>query len=130
MKKTPETAEGRAQHYANLVASLRGVALSGPSAGGPCQGVSDNEVTRAIVREGPAIVPPLISALDDSSFSQSVYIVFCLRELHASAAKERIGRLRKELEAGMRFAKEPHDFTLDVQVDSYLSQVEAWEQHR
>jgi hypothetical protein len=51
--------------------------------------------------------------------------IFCLLELQTKAAKPRILELKREVEHG-RFKAEPHDFTLDAQIDNYLIHVDSW----
>ena len=91
---------------------------------GPAQGISDNEATRAVVQQGDAIAPTLIAALDRSSWSQSVWIVFCLRQLNDRTGRDRIVQLKKEAERG-RFAAEPHDLTLNALIHNYLRQFDT-----
>jgi hypothetical protein len=88
---------------------------------GPSTGIRANAATRAVVKRGRGIVPDLIYALEHSSWRQSVWIVFCLTELRASSARERVLKLRDEIDQG-RFTKENerHDFTLDVWIRCYL----------
>ncbi len=110
----------KTEHLQKLVAALNNVPVTGASIG-PYTGISDNDSTRAVVHEGRDIVPFLVSALDHSSWSQSVWIVFCLRELRAVSAKDRVLQLKKELENGTRFSSEAHNFTLNVQIRAYLA---------
>jgi len=107
------------RNFMKLIEALRDVPVKGPSFGAPVRSVSANSATQAVVREGPAIVPALIAALDHSSWNHSVWIVFCLRELRARDAKARIIRLKDE-EWSARFASEPHDLTLDMLIETYL----------
>ncbi len=108
-----------------LVEDLKHVAVTGPAVG-PSTGITDNEMTRAVVRQGSEIVPVLVSALDDSTWNQSVWILFCLRKLKAPEAKARILQLERELQQGARFSEEPHNLTLDVQISTYLADVDKW----
>ena len=110
--------------YEQLVEALSSVPVTGPSIG-PSTGITSNPQTDAVVHQGAAIVPSLIYSLDHSSWQQSVWIMFCLNELHAKAAKPQILELKKEIEHG-RFASEPQDFTLDAGIDNYLAHVDAW----
>ncbi|MGH7980278.1 MAG: hypothetical protein ACREE6_12965 [Limisphaerales bacterium] len=110
------------QANAELVAALVHVPVKGPSLGAPVQGLSKNPATEAVVEKGPAIIPTLISALDHSSWSQTVWIVFCLKQMRATEAKERILRLQKEIDNG-RFASQPHDLTLQAGIQGYLSAI-------
>jgi hypothetical protein len=106
-----------------LIEALNQV-VSGPRIG-PSMGITANPATRAVVKRGPGIVPDLIYALDHSSWRQSVWIVFCLRELRASAARERILQLREEIDQG-RFDSEPRDLTLKASIVGYLRAEAQW----
>jgi hypothetical protein len=107
----------RGRSNAELIEALNQV-VSGPRVG-PSMGIRANAATRAVVKRGPGIVPDLIYALDHSSWRQSVWIVFCLTELRASSARERILQLREEIDQG-RFDSEPRDLTLDAGIRGYL----------
>jgi hypothetical protein len=96
---------------------------------GPVTAIRANKVTDAVVREGMSIVPTLVSALDHSSYNQTVWIVFCLAELRAGSAKATVIRVRQEEERG-RFAAEPHDLTLSSEIKNYLRIVAVAEKER
>jgi hypothetical protein len=113
------------EHYVQLVERLKRLPVEGPSIG-PVTAFEDNDATRAVVAEGPKIVPSLTAALDKGPWNQCVWVVFCLRELHAKSAKPRIVKFNRELEDPKRFQAEPHDLTLDVEVATYLKEVEKW----
>ena len=61
--------------------------------------------------------------MESSGYDETALIVFCLRELKACSAKEKVLELRKALEDGTRFADTPHDATLQVQIEGYLKAV-------
>ena len=90
---------------------------------GPVHGIKETEETRAVVMQGQSIVPALVSALDRSSWNHTVYIVYCLRLLRARDARDRIVGLQTEIKRD-RFASEPHDFSLDVLIESYLREID------
>jgi hypothetical protein len=108
---------------AKLIEALRNVPVNGPSLGAPAQGLSTNAATEAIVQKGPVIIPTLISALDHSSWTQTVWIVFCLDQLRATGARERILKLQREIDNG-RFANEHHDLTLQAIIQAYLTVID------
>ncbi|HEV3303349.1 MAG TPA: hypothetical protein VG055_27095 [Planctomycetaceae bacterium] len=113
---------------AKLVEALADLPLSGMNVG-PVRAIGANRVTDAVVCEGAAIVPMLASALDRSSYGQTVWIVFCLTELRATPAKARVIKLKHEEEHG-RFAAELHDFTLEFEIKNYLRVVAEAEKER
>jgi hypothetical protein len=104
-----------------IVEALKQLPVEGPNIG-PVTGIDSNKTTDAVVQAGQSIVPTLVAALDRSSWRQSVWIVFCLQELHASSARLRLIKLKTEVEQG-RFKNEPHDFTLQVLIDTFLRTV-------
>lgn len=120
MAKTPAVEPSSDDANAELVEALKDVPVKGPSAGGPVQGLYTNAVTQAVVEKGQVIIPTLISALDHSSWTQSVWIVFCLKQLRAAEAKDRILKLQREIDNG-RFANQPHDLTLEAIIQGYLT---------
>ena len=125
-----EGRQGDKEHdrRAKLVEALADLPLSGMNVG-PVRAIGANRVTDAVVREGVAIVPMLASALDHSSYDQTVWIVFCLTELRATPAKARVIKLKHEEEHG-RFAAELHDFTLEFEIKNYLRVVAEAEKAR
>ncbi len=105
-----------------LLDQLRSLPVEGPSRGGPYVGIQPNELTRAIVAQGPAAIPAITSRLDSASWSEAVYLVFLLRELHAAAARQAVEALRDSA----RFEGTPHDMTLDMQINYFLRDVDSW----
>jgi hypothetical protein len=108
----------------DLIKELGELKVEGVSRGGPYVGVAHNDVTRRIVAKGDA-VPPLVRRLDHSSCDESVYIVFCLRQLKAGGAKGRVLQLEKEAKEGRRFEGERNVFTLEMQIQYFLRDVEG-----
>jgi hypothetical protein len=96
--------------------------VTGPSRGGPFVGIVDDDLTRALVARGDAVVPRLIARLPASGFDEAVYIVFVLRELRAASAESAIRTLQAELPA----RSVGHDLTLKMQVDYYLRDLATW----
>jgi hypothetical protein len=132
-KHTPQAPSGENSEYKmsddgriKLVEALGQLAAEGPNIG-PVTAISANSTTDAVVHEGAAIVPALVAALDHSSYSQTVWVVFCLTELRATSAKARVIKLKDEEEHG-RFAAEPHDLTLTFEIKNYLRVVGEAEQ--
>ena len=109
-----------------LIGRLDGLKVAGPSRGGPYVGILPNDLTTAIVKEGERAVPELVVHLDRANYAGTVYTVYCLHELKAKAAKERVQTLQQVLERGQRFAEEPHDLTLAVEIQSFLEDADSW----
>jgi len=110
-----------------LIRNLRIHPLTrGPSAGGPVWGILPDEVTGAIIAQGRPIVPRLIDELSHSNWAESVYIVYCLRELKAKNARPNVLELQRQLESGDRFANEQKNYTLDVLIRTYLRESFDW----
>jgi hypothetical protein len=78
------------------------------------------------VAKGESVVAPLLERLDTSDYAESVYIVFCLRELKAKGAKKKISDLGKLLAANKRYQDLPHDLTLSMQIKFYLDDVDTY----
>lgn len=114
------------KRYGELVAALGQIPVTGPIIG-PAHGLSDNAATKAVVAEGPSIIPELTSALDHSTWKQSVWIVYCLRELHAKNAKDSILKLEHEEESNIRFENGQHDLTLYAEIQGFLKEVDQWQ---
>lgn len=113
--------------FEGLMERLRNHPLnSGPSAGGPVWGIMPDEVTNSIIAQGGKIVASLIKELSKSDWTESVYIVFCLREMKAKGAIPSVLLLKKQLMSDERFENEHHNFTLEVQIDSYLRESSKW----
>ncbi len=106
----------------DLVEQLKKLKVEGPSFGAPYVAISHNDITRAIVAHGEEIIPVLIQTLENCSLSEAVFIVFCLRELHAKSAKERV----KQLQESHRFNDTEKDLTLDLQIQFFLRDVDSW----
>jgi hypothetical protein len=96
--------------------------VSGPGRGGPYVGITPNPFTDAIVREGTKAVPFILDRLETSDLGETIFLVFCLRELRAKEAKTAIGRLQRS----ERFAGQRKDLTLDMQIQFYLRDVDSW----
>lgn len=104
----------------DLVGLLRTLELpAAPSRGGPYRGIVHNDVTRAIVGAGDAVVPLLVDRLPESGFDEASYIVFLLRELGAAEAVSAVQQL--QLDVDRRSAG--HDMTLKVQVNRFLDDI-------
>lgn len=110
------------QHLDALMDQLRTHAVTGPSRGGPFVGIAHDDLTRALVAQGDAVVPRLIARLPASGFDEAVYLVFVLRELHAASAEPAIRTLQAELAA----RSVGRDMTLKMQVEYYLRDLAAW----
>jgi hypothetical protein len=108
-----------------LLDSLRQLKVEGASGGGPAVGIVHNHVTKEIVAEGSRIVPLLLKRLDSGGYDESAYIVFCLRELQAKTAKDKILELEKAHDERKRFT-EPHDLTLKLQIKFFKQDVDSW----
>jgi hypothetical protein len=105
-----------------LLDRLSTLRVDGPSMGGPHVGIAHNELTREILAAGKEIVPLLIARLLDSSFDQAVYIVFLLRELHATEAEAVVRKLQSEVEK----RSVGRDLTLKMQVEYFLRDMYTW----
>ncbi len=114
--------QGSEKHIQNLLDKLKTLGVEGPSLGGPYVGISHNTVTRAIVSEGHKLIPFLTKRLNKSSLNETIFIVFCLRELHAKSAKGNI----EQLQRSKRFKKIKKDMTLDMQIEFFLRDVDSW----
>jgi hypothetical protein len=104
-----------------LVDALKALPVTGASIG-PETGITSNSTTTNIVSKGKVIVPVLVSALDNNSWTQDVWIVFCLRQMRAPDAKDRLLKLQNEIKNG-RFWNQGYDFTLQTEIQSYLETV-------
>jgi hypothetical protein len=102
-----------------LVDRLRTLRVEGSGMGGPHVGIGHNELTREILAAGEAAIPLLIARLADSGFDETVYIVFLLRELHATEAEPAIRKLQSDVDrrSGGR------DLTLKMQINYFLRDV-------
>jgi len=109
-----------------LLDKLPNRVVTGDSFGGPYVGVGHNDVTKAIVAYGQKAVPHLLDRLQTSNVDETIFIVFCLRELRATAAREAVDKLRQDLKRAKRFAGVQRDFTLEVQIDYFLANVDSW----
>ena len=96
------------------------------SLGGPWVVINHNDVTRAVVAKGRPIIPRLLKRLDVCDYDEAVFVVFCLRQLHAKEAKNKIIELQESLKKGERIDKKGRDLTLDVNIIFYLRDVESW----
>lgn len=104
------------------VESLKEIPVDGAMIG-PAKGLSPNATTHAVVEQGGAIIPTLLSALDTSSWSQTVWIMFCLKEMKATEAKARVLKLLEEIHQG-RFSNEPRDLTLETLIRGYFAVIQ------
>lgn len=114
--------QDRRDYKSDLIEKLETLSLNGPSRGGPYVGISHNDVTRAIVAEGEAIIPLLVDKLKTSNLTETIFIVFCLRELKAKSAKEKI----QQLQSSERFSNLERDMTLEMQIRFFLRDVDSW----
>lgn len=105
-----------------LIARLGEVPLAGASFGGPYVGVSHNEVTRALLAKGRGVIPALVARLEESGLTETIFIVFLLRELRAKEAKGVVAGLL----ASGRFDGQPRDLTLEMQIQYFLRDVSSW----
>jgi hypothetical protein len=112
--------------YQRLIARLDTLTVTGGSRGGPYVGITDNEATKAIVKEGNKIVPALIAHIDKANVPGAIFTVYCLRQLRAKSATVKIQELRKALERGTRFAGVRRDLTLEVQIKYFLRDAKSW----
>jgi len=106
-----------------LLDRLNTLRIDGSSMGGPHVGIGHNDLTREIVAAGKEVVPLLVSRLPNSSFDESVYIVFMLRELHASEAQAAIYKLKSEVKE----RSVGRDLTLKMQVEYFLREAQTWQ---
>ena len=112
----------RKNYRDRLIAKLSKLKIKGPSRGGPYVGIQHNRVTRSIVAEGEEIVPLLLNKLKNANITETIYIIFCLRELHARNAKEII----QQLHLSHRFKGIKKDMTLEMQIKYFLRDVDSW----
>jgi hypothetical protein len=112
----------RKKYRQSLITKLLTLSVEGPSRGGPYVGIQHNDVTRSIVAEGEEIVPLLLNKLETSNLTETIYIVFCLRELHAQSAKKQI----QQLQRSDRFKDIEKDMTLEMQIKYFLRDVDSW----
>lgn len=110
------------QNIRELIDQLKTLELEGPSRGGPYVGILHNDVTRAIVAEGDKIIRALLERLETSSLSETIFIVFCLRELHAKSAKHSL----EQLQRSNRFQDVEKDLTLDMQLQFFWRDLDSW----
>lgn len=108
-----------------LVRQLGELKVGGAGVGGPYSGVLHNDVTRSIVAQGHSVVPALVERLPVAGYDETVYVVFCLREMKAASAKTAVRQLQSDLRDGKRFQGERHDLTLKIEIEQYLKEVEA-----
>src|SRR5262245_41692916 len=102
-----------------LLDRLRTLHAEGPSLGGPYVGIGHNNLTREILAAGQAVIPLLVSRLPDSSFDESVYIVFLLPELQTAEAEAAIRNLQSQVAR----RSVGRDLTLKMQVEYFLRDV-------
>jgi len=114
----------REARLARLFLQLRAVKVKDMSFGSLYPIPYENDVERAIVAEGPIVIPYLTAELEHSGWDESVYIVLGLGTLEASNAKPNILRLENERVRG-RFGHEP-DGALYVQIRLFLREVDGW----
>jgi hypothetical protein len=88
--------------------------------------VTHNDATKAIVAQGEAAVPALLEELRVAELNQAIYIVFCLRELHAVQAERDIRELQTALTNKARFGDIERDMTLEMQIRLFLRDLENW----
>jgi hypothetical protein len=119
--------QGNADEYAALFEKLKTIEVEGISFGGPYVGVGHNATTKAIVEKGRPVIPFLIKRLDKSGVNESIWIVFCLRELKAKEASPAINDLKRQLEAKERFSNIRRDFTLEMQIHFFLKDLKTWD---
>jgi hypothetical protein len=105
-----------------LVDRLSALRVEGSSMGGPYVGIGHNSLTQEVLAAGKAIVPLLVARLPDSSYDEAVYIVFLLRELHASEAEVAVRKLQSEIEN----RSIGRDLTLKMQVEYYFRDLDTW----
>jgi hypothetical protein len=110
-----------------LVDQLATTELVGISVGGPYVGIGDNAITTKIVAQGPPIIPYLVARLDNSNLNQTIYILFCLRQLEAVTAVPTVRQLQAAILRRARFADIERDYTLEMQVKYFLRDAESWE---
>jgi hypothetical protein len=109
-----------------VLRGLRNLKIEGASGGGPYLGIGHNDVTKKVVAEGGRVIPFLVKRLDSSGYDESAYIVFCLRELRAKSAIDKILELEKSLDERKRFAEAPHDLTLKMQIKFFKRDFDSW----
>jgi hypothetical protein len=106
----------------SLIDRLGELKVEGYSASGPYVAVGGNQITKQIISKGSTMVPRLLKRLAKSDYNESVFIVFCLRELRARDARDHILRVHRQLVRRERF-KEPHDLTLEMQIRYFLADI-------
>jgi hypothetical protein len=92
--------------------------------GGPYVSPVHTAVTREVVSKGASVIPYLIKRLDSSGYDESVYIVFCLRELRAISAKDKVADLQKAFRECKRFPGS--DATLYIETERFLKEAKSW----
>lgn len=105
-----------------LVDRLSTLRVDGPSRGGPHVGIPHNGLTREILAAGKEIIPLLVARLPDSGFDEAVYIVFILRELHATESQSVVRKLQSEVEE----RSVGRDLTLKMQVEYFFRDMHKW----
>jgi hypothetical protein len=110
----------------NLFERLKKLKITGVGLGGPYLYIGHNDVTKSVIAEGSRIIPVLVKRLDSSGYDESAYIVFCLRELRAKSALDKILELEKSLDEGKRFTQAPHDLTLKMQIKFFKRDLGSW----
>ncbi len=110
------------EKLSELLDRLRTHQVTGASMGGPYVGIAHDDLTRALLAEGKAIVPLLIARLPASGYDETVYLVFLLRELHAAEAEPAIRTLQAEIPQ----RSVGRDLTLKMQVEFFLRDVHTW----
>jgi hypothetical protein len=123
-KPDPEVQDDKLESTVAKLQSLkvRQVGLAGP---GPAHAIVHNETTREVVAKGRPIIPVLLKRLETCSWDEAVFIVFCLNDLRAKSAKGQVSELQKAEHGGKRF-RDPHDLTLELQIQHYLRDVDSW----
>jgi hypothetical protein len=106
----------------SLIDRLKELKVEGYSASGPYVAVSENQITKQIIAKGSTIVPRLLKRLDKGDYNESVFIVFCLRELRARDGRDHILGVHRQLVRRERF-KEPHDLTLEMQIRYFVADI-------
>ncbi len=105
-----------------LLERLSTLRVSGSSRGGPHVGIVHNDLTQEFLATGKKIIPLLIARLPESSFDEAVYIVFILRELHATEAQVAVRKLQSEIEK----RSIGRDLTLKMQVEYFFRDMDTW----
>lgn len=105
-----------------LLNELPSQRIEGVSLGGPYVGLSHNEITRAILAKGREVVPALVKRLEGSGLTETIFLVFLLRELQAKEARAAVMSLLHS----PRFRDLPRDLTLEMQIRFFLRDVDSW----